>query len=169
MSDHTPGPWKVGKGSWVISENSEGINVSGGTGEEACKYYGGNLICESVGNSNAHLIAAAPDMLIVLKEIVKTIKDSDAWGRDCLDRGGFDLEISENLIARAEGKTDDFPFPVFTECVNCGSPKLYKFPGAELSTDMCIGCFRVCWIMLQEQQDDKDWKKLSNSDDTTSD
>lgn len=61
---HTKGPWRIGKHTnSVISDNSNGLEINGATGEEAVKYYGGNLICESVSIENAKLIAAAPDLL----------------------------------------------------------------------------------------------------------
>jgi hypothetical protein len=69
MSKHTQGPWKKGiLGGTIISESSNGIDINGAIGEDAVKYYGGNLICESVSECNRGLIAAAPDLLEVLKE-----------------------------------------------------------------------------------------------------
>ena len=59
MTKHTPGPWRVGHGSWVVSDTA----VTGMDGSDAVEFYGGHLICESVNGPNSHLIAAAPDLL----------------------------------------------------------------------------------------------------------
>jgi hypothetical protein len=62
---HTPGPWRVGAGSYVISDNpAPGIG-----GSDDLDGYGGHLICESVNAPNARLIAAAPRLLSVLKRV----------------------------------------------------------------------------------------------------
>lgn len=68
---HTKGPWRIGKHTnSVISDNSNGLEINGATGEEAVKYYGGNLICESVSIENAKLIAAAPDLLEACLKVI---------------------------------------------------------------------------------------------------
>ncbi|MCP4782786.1 MAG: hypothetical protein GY903_01050 [Fuerstiella sp.] len=59
---HTAGPWRQGHGSFVISDNP----APGLQGSDDVAHYGGHLICESVSNANAALIAAAPDMLDAL-------------------------------------------------------------------------------------------------------
>lgn len=55
MSEHTPGPWET-NGTWVSEENDPGHNV-------------GICICEPRPEiqANAHLIAAAPDLLMAAK------------------------------------------------------------------------------------------------------
>lgn len=69
---HTKGPWRIGKHTnSVISDNSNGLEINGAKGEEAVKYYGGNLICESVSIENAKLIAAAPDLLEALNDMIE--------------------------------------------------------------------------------------------------
>ena len=72
MSDlkHTPGPWRVGKTGCVVSDSDKNITIGGAIGKEAIDYFGGNLICESVMPSNAKLIAAAPELLEALQEII---------------------------------------------------------------------------------------------------
>jgi hypothetical protein len=79
----TKGPWEIGKyNSCVISKNDESLSIRGSVGEDAIEYYGGNLICESVSKSNAKLIAAAPELLEALIEVVK-ISDRNhiAWDK----------------------------------------------------------------------------------------
>lgn len=55
--------------------------------------------------ANARLIAAAPDLLDELQKVVEVIKHDDApWWIGCPDKGGFDVESIEALIAKAEVK-----------------------------------------------------------------
>ena len=64
--------WEIGKtGGTVITDSNEGFPPNTGhIGEGALKYYGGNLVCESIAKKKyAKLIAAAPPMLGLLKEI----------------------------------------------------------------------------------------------------
>lgn len=64
--------WKPGKtGRCVVTDNPEGLSEGGGfSGIEAVKYYGGNLVCESVcRKKDVNLIAAAPDMLEALQNL----------------------------------------------------------------------------------------------------
>lgn len=64
--------WQIGKnGGTVITNNPENLlNSTGHTGEDALKYYGGHLICESIWRKkDAALISAAPELLDVLQRI----------------------------------------------------------------------------------------------------
>jgi len=68
--------WSKGKtGCCVVTDNPEGLPESGGfSGNDAVKYYGGNLVCESVcRKKDVALIAAAPDML----EALQNLKNDD--------------------------------------------------------------------------------------------
>ena len=60
-------------------------------GADDVEYYGGHLICESVNEANARLIAAAPDLLEALKTIVSHCDK-------------YSLEKARAAIAKAEGK-----------------------------------------------------------------
>lgn len=62
---YTPGTWRVGAGSFVIADSP----APGISGADDVAYYGGHLICESVNQPNALLIAAAPDLLDACKEL----------------------------------------------------------------------------------------------------
>lgn len=66
MRMHTPGPWRIGKCHGSIVADS---NLSTRYESDAKKYYGGNLICESVCHANAKLIQIAPDMYNILAYI----------------------------------------------------------------------------------------------------
>ena len=92
MSKHTEGPWKIGKGSFIISEHPTS-NTLGST-ELSLKYYDGYLICESVHSNNLNLIAAAPELL----EILKLIIDSTI-----IFPSNIENRIIQ-IIAKAEGK-----------------------------------------------------------------
>lgn len=70
---HTPGPWKVGEGSFVTA--SHPIPEVGGS--DAVDYYGGHLVAESIARQNLAIIAAAPDLLEALKSYLSNYSDSD--------------------------------------------------------------------------------------------
>lgn len=64
--------WSIGKpGGCVITDTPDGLpKESGHSGQDANKYYGGSLVCESIWRKkDAALISAAPDMLEALQEI----------------------------------------------------------------------------------------------------
>lgn len=61
--EHTPTPWKLGRLGAVVSESSEGIEMGGAMGKEAVKYYGGNLIGESISQANAKRIVECVNAL----------------------------------------------------------------------------------------------------------
>lgn len=65
MSNHTPGPWRIGKnfGSVVCDTPVLGIR-----GSDHTEYYGGHLIAESVTKANARLIALSPTMFDALRQ-----------------------------------------------------------------------------------------------------
>lgn len=64
---YTPGPWRRGKqGGSVVAD----VPVPEMGGSDAVEYYGGHLVAESITPSNAKLIAAAPDMLALLAELI---------------------------------------------------------------------------------------------------
>jgi len=77
MSEHTPGPWRLGRPGAVVADNPKHI-MQGGSDVE---YYGGYCVCESVTLSNACLIASAPEMASTLKEVRERLRmmlDQDA-------------------------------------------------------------------------------------------
>lgn len=88
---HTPGPWEYVP--WHIAEGNSQVRAPEGW-----------LICEASSDSNARLIAAAPDLLEVLKD----------YRRRCLCKyensvptkvdACFTCQQAERAIAKAEGK-----------------------------------------------------------------
>ena len=70
-STHTPGPWRTGKACGaVVADSAEGIRIRGAVDADSVEYYGGNLIGESISPNNIPLIAAAPELLEALKNVV---------------------------------------------------------------------------------------------------
>lgn len=74
--------WKVGKLNSVVVSDEKVKNTNfpvppnqPESSDEEIKYYGGYLICESVGTKeHAKLIAAAPELLEALTEMIELIK-----------------------------------------------------------------------------------------------
>ena len=97
-TQHTPGPW-------VLQDNAGfGVYVYGAGGA-----FGGGVqvakvqasVRADVQTANAHLIAAAPDLLAALREMVRTCRPTpiiEAEGRDA-------LTAARAAIARAEGRS----------------------------------------------------------------
>ena len=86
MSAHTPGPWH-------IDRQCEGIF------NQTCLY-----VCDvPVSYENAHLIAAAPDLLEALIDMV-AIAQLDKWDQAVSGRQSF-LWNAKVAIAKAKGET----------------------------------------------------------------
>jgi hypothetical protein len=54
--NHSPAPWRIGNGSFIVSDQPGDGLVSG---SEDYDHYGGYLVCESVSRANAELIVGA--------------------------------------------------------------------------------------------------------------
>lgn len=76
MSKHSPGPW-----IWNNSEPYRAAVLVAGDGTEVCDFGGGIKYEESAGTepneADARLIAAAPEMLELLREIEADFTNSD--------------------------------------------------------------------------------------------
>ena len=96
----TPGPWEIGNhNSCVISKNDESLCIKGAVGEDAIKYYGGNLICESISQANAKLIAAAPELLEALEYYFDVLEE--ARGKDWAVNPDHVLSKMLNAVKKA--------------------------------------------------------------------
>lgn len=84
------------KGEWKVADNINGIYIMVDDDH--------NPVAETWTKANAQLIASAPKLVEVLKSVLKTIEDSGHWWIDCPDKGGFDTEILQQALAKAEGK-----------------------------------------------------------------
>ena len=104
---HTPGPWKVARKRGPLHGigATDPLAIKDSTGEYVATLGGGSVHFANA-DANAHLIAAAPDLLAALKELtpnIRAIGRSDdltpirgEWMMKCLTR-------CEAAIARAEG------------------------------------------------------------------
>lgn len=104
MSEHTPGPWTNKEHStfvWSVHGNVCACgdpHASGHVGYTEC-----GVGCQWLGEAvaNAHLIAAAPDMLAALKALV------DADNAPLVMSDAHSVVLMDNVraaIAKAEGK-----------------------------------------------------------------
>ena len=90
MSKHTPG-------LWFVQEDADGeVTVTSRKYGRICELTLGTQLDNAV--ANAHLIAAAPELLDVLTELVKTVysKNKDEWIVAISD--------AENAIKNAKGE-----------------------------------------------------------------
>ena len=97
---HTPGPWEVERRTgkpdhWQIN----GVNQDLGCQWRglAMIYTSGSWADDPEGLANAHLIAAAPDMLEALEDIV----DQGIMVKN----HRFSLDLIENAIRKAKGQS----------------------------------------------------------------
>lgn len=72
MGEHTPGPWRVGDGHFVVADHP--VPEMRGSDDP---FYKGHLIAESVAPQNVGLIASAPELL----EALIMIRDADEDAR----------------------------------------------------------------------------------------
>lgn len=113
MNGHTPGPWHAEKlGKTAIDRETIYAIVSdvpsGWDGEANVSTYGGHMVAESVRERNAALMAAAPDMLEALEELMEWrveietdlgVHTSKAAVRSLID-------AAEAAIAKARGEEE---------------------------------------------------------------
>lgn len=107
----TPGPWKVGKiTGCVVADSNEALTIRGSYENESKDYYGGFLIGESISNANAQLIAAAPELLESLNELLRYAPSLDVLGDSDYD-SSFKTAIkkAESTILLALGKEEQMP------------------------------------------------------------
>ncbi len=94
LSAHTPGPWKidtVGSHIWILSETSDYLATVITSDEEGrCR--------PQDATANAHLIAAAPDLLQACYAALE-LRCPDGDGHEC---GTF--AVINDAIDKAEGK-----------------------------------------------------------------
>ena len=102
-TQHTPAPWHICRDDdqiivTSVQENDEML-------VDVCSVYGGNENNVELQEANAHLIAAAPEMLWALEQVAALGREaSNSDGQVYLDESNF-LYILEIAIAKAKGKT----------------------------------------------------------------
>lgn len=87
MTTHTPGPWR-------LELANSGARIAADKDTHICAALAGN-------RANARLIAAAPEMLAALKEVVRFV---DSVGSEHINRVPF--AAARAAIAKAEGSDD---------------------------------------------------------------
>lgn len=95
---HTPGPWKYNGRDAIVSETPvEGLSNS----DDAYRYYGGHIVCESVTRTNAEFIVRAcnshDDLVAACEAINLALGDTSASAM-------VNLAYAWNLIDTALGK-----------------------------------------------------------------
>ena len=93
MSKHTPGPWT--RPTWERC----GIHGKGGTSSDNAKVAHVNINSLDY-EANAALIAAAPEMLEALKNLLSYAEDA----ADANDERPISISAAHACIARAEGR-----------------------------------------------------------------
>jgi len=98
MSEHTPGPWEWAKNAMgnVYTDLGSPLNDDVWPVLEAEDYY----VCMS--DANARLIAAAPELLAVVEELVES---ADYWSEYFVPIGIVDR--MKGAIAKARGGEND--------------------------------------------------------------
>jgi len=95
MSKHTPGPWYPfyeGSGDYLICSRTDETEIASLSRSDA--HFMGTGKGASINEANAKLIAAAPELLEALREIVSR-NEIQHW---------FNLDQAKAAIAKAEGK-----------------------------------------------------------------
>jgi hypothetical protein len=101
---HTPGPWKIAERSRVVLDNAQLIRPVDDRNHE----HGATAIV-ALGDANARLIAAAPELLEALRPFQELYKQAVSYRHDpgstCEWRIAFDdLARVDAAIAKAEGR-----------------------------------------------------------------
>lgn len=107
MSKHTPGPWSPTFNTGAVMQGYSQPHGVVGAGEHRLKIICGcfgDIGGEDIAAANARLIAAAPELLEALKDVLHRIEESEEWWMDCPDRGGFDTEVITAAITKATGE-----------------------------------------------------------------
>lgn len=94
MSTHTPGPWEIGR------TNGGKVKIyAAGRGDDWSKWWIAQPLSArpKERDANARLIAAAPDLLKALKDVLEYMPSITAFQRERIRR-------AEAAIAKAEGK-----------------------------------------------------------------
>ena len=97
MSKHTKGPWKIGFSSYptpVYGKKNEHIAWMDGSANEV-----GKSGLTPVGQANAQLIAAAPELLSALKALRE-------WSKNEYQSNAILDKQVDAVIAKAEGTLD---------------------------------------------------------------
>jgi len=87
-NQHTPGPWAVSPYMNITSRNGTVAKTEQMPGND-----------EAERKANAHLIAAAPDLLSALREMMSVFQDHEQYDEESAEV----VSIARAAIAKAEG------------------------------------------------------------------
>ncbi len=104
MSEHTPEPWRDGKGGRsIVADSDQGREECGYPNE--LEHYGGHLIAESIAPCNKPLIKAAPVLLAACERGKAKGIDPDLLLAATImfrDEGWEDMALAMEAKAEAE-------------------------------------------------------------------
>ena len=101
MSEHTPGPWEPSSGPYIVGATGEGAMFSGGDWNIFPPYGESGPVAVVNGGENARLIAAAPDLLEALEDL---ISDAELQMNNPSHHMPFSLPKARAAIAKATGR-----------------------------------------------------------------
>lgn len=102
--------WKIGKQNSVVVSNHPIRNTNfpvppnrETSTDDEIDYYGGYLVCESVGNDeHARLISSAPDLLNAIQYYLNVQKEVN--GKVCFDKPDHVMQRMISAYEKATGK-----------------------------------------------------------------
>ncbi len=106
MSEHTPGPWTISTKDpfeYAINAINGDPDIHSGSWDELATVYGAEdegTLGKLKGQANARLIAAAPELLEIVKAIINYDGEDGVTGINAL------FSIAESIIAKAEGRNE---------------------------------------------------------------
>ena len=119
VAEHTPGPWYVGSRDkeFCLAVHSEAPGLSGYRAADVCRVWHTreNAALRSIGEANARLIAAAPELLAALEDLMAMRSecfipnDGDWWdkkARAAIRRATKATETTAQPATTAEGTTE---------------------------------------------------------------
>lgn len=117
MAERTPGPWKVGakqqKLNWIeitVEGDPDDSGLCSASPVAVCYGTTSTLVDTMAGachvHANAHVIAAAPELLAALKALVKATIEADNIYDLGLHGGEAVMEHALAAIAKAEGRSE---------------------------------------------------------------
>lgn len=115
MSKHTPGPWGVaGNGTMVVTPPVETARDLVKTGQfpvtsiRIAITENQNYIPQKMAKANAHLIAAAPELLDACREMAQAMRDYEMdVDVDPPNTHREMMQRARSVIAKAEGTTNE--------------------------------------------------------------
>ena len=103
MTEFTPGPWKYSTGSVYKAESVDADGYPTSAIEHMDRENPDTFGAER--DANARLIAAAPDLLEALQELVAEVENNEALNHHAFETTGFNMAFA--AIAKAEGSLKD--------------------------------------------------------------